>query len=165
MKKSDLKVNDIVLTRDGRQYMIHEFDGKLYMIGEEFNPISDYGEDLDMDNHDTFPSLRGLDIVEVRRPDRPSELINRWWHKASVIWQRDGVDIEFTEKTPVHTPKKVENALRTISEYCEKMEENECKNCVLYDEYDYGSCQLQGKYDAPSTWNIRPKIILYDEGF
>ena len=160
MKKSDLKVNDIVLTRDGRQYMIHEFDGELYMIGEEFNLISDYDEDLNMDNHDTFPSLRGLDIVEVRRPDRPSELINRWWKTASVIWQRDGVDIEFAEKIPVHTLKKVENALRTISEYCEKMQENECKTCALYDEYDCGSCQLQGKYDAPSTWNVRPKIKL-----
>ena len=156
MKKSDLKVNDIVLTRDGHQYMIYEFDGELYMIGEGFNLISDYDEDLDMNNQD----LSGFDIVGIRRPDRPSELINRWWKTASVIWQRDGVDIEFAEKIPIHTPKKVENALRTISEYCEKMEENECKNCALYDEYDCGSCQLQGKYDAPSTWNVRPKIKL-----
>lgn len=160
MKKSDVKVNDIVLTRDGHQYIIHEFDGELCMIGDGFELLSRYTEDLGMDNYDMFPSLRGLDIVEIRRPDRPSELINTWWHKAPVIWQRDGVEVECAEKIPVHTPKKVENALRTISEYCEKMRENGCKNCALYDEYDCGSCQLQGKYDAPSTWNVRPKIKI-----
>lgn len=163
MKKSDLKVNDIVLTRNGHQFTIHEFDGELCMIGDEFELVSRYTEDLDMDNFDTFPSLRGLDIVEIRRPEKPSELIRNWWHKAPVIWQRDGVDIECIKQIPVHTPKKVENALRTISEYCEKMEENACRDCALSvwnDEYDCGSCQLQGKYDPPSIWSIRPKIKL-----
>ena len=86
--KKDLKVNDIVTTRVGNMYMVHEFNGKLFAIREQgYLTFDDYNNDL------TLKQDAGFDIVKVQRPDEAYQLINKGWINAPVIWERKEVPL------------------------------------------------------------------------
>ena len=62
--KDDLQVNDIVTTQNGNMYMVHDFNGKLFIIREQgYFSFDRYNNDL------TFKQNARFDIVKVQRAD------------------------------------------------------------------------------------------------
>lgn len=87
MRKEDLKVNDIVKTREGKLYMLHKLDGEYVLVGNKtYVPFSSYTHNLL--HEETGEMFRCLDIVEVRRPFCRTELIPRYWRIAPLVWMR-----------------------------------------------------------------------------
>ena len=81
--KDDLQVNDIVTTRAGNSYIVHNFNGKLFAIKEQgYLAFDDYNNDL------TLKKGAEFDIVKVQRPDEAYQLTGRAWVDAPVIWKR-----------------------------------------------------------------------------
>ena len=84
--KDDLQVNDIVTTREGNTYLVHDFYGELFAIREQgYLAIYDYNNDL------TLKQGAKFDIVKVQRPDEAYQLTGREWINAPVIWERKEV--------------------------------------------------------------------------
>ena len=81
--KDDLRVNDIVTTREGNMYMVYESNGKLFAIREQgYLAFDKYNNDL------TSKQGAGFDIVKVQRPDEAYQLIKTEWLDTLVIWER-----------------------------------------------------------------------------
>ena len=80
--KDDLQVNDIVTTRAGNSYMIHEFSYGMYLVRSVGHVCLDvYKNNLkDKDNDVDF------DIVRVQRPNEVRHFVK--WSEAPVIWER-----------------------------------------------------------------------------
>ena len=89
--KDDLRVNDIVTTKAGNTYTVHDFNGKLFAIrGQGYLAFDDYNNDL------TLKQDAGFDIVKVQRPNEAYQLTDRAWVDVPVIWER-----EEKEQTPL----------------------------------------------------------------
>lgn len=85
--KNGLQVNDIVTTRAGNTYTVHDFNGKLFAIREQgYLAFDDYNNDL------TLKQGAGFDIVKVQRPDEAYQLTGRAWVDVPVIWKRKEKD-------------------------------------------------------------------------
>ena len=81
--KDDLRVNDIVTTRAGSAYLVHDFNGELFAIRDQgYFAFNDYNNDL------TLKQGAEFDIVKVQRPNEADQLIVREWINAPVIWER-----------------------------------------------------------------------------
>lgn len=81
--KEDLRVNDIVTTRENKTYMVHDFNGELFAIRNQgYLAFNDYNSDL------TLKHGAGFDIVQVQRPHKAYQLKSREWIDVPVIWER-----------------------------------------------------------------------------
>ena len=86
--KDDLRVNDIVTTRAGNTYTVHDFNGKLFAIKEQgYLAFDDYNNDL------TLKQGAEFDIVRVQRPNEAYQLVVREWIDVPVIWERKEVPL------------------------------------------------------------------------
>lgn len=86
--KDDLRVNDIVTTRAGSAYLVHDFNGELFAIRDQgYFAFNDYNNDL------TLKQGAEFDIVKVQRPDEAYQLAGRSWDTAPVIWKRKEVPL------------------------------------------------------------------------
>ena len=84
MKKEDLKVNDIVKTRDRTSFIIHSIGEDFVLVNRnDFFTFKDYNPDL---THWLTPDL---DIIEVRRPKEIWGLIPEYWHENPILWRSD----------------------------------------------------------------------------
>ena len=95
--KDDLRVNDIVTTRAGSAYLVHDFNGELFAIRDQgYFAFNDYNNDL------TLKQGAEFDIVKVQRPDEAYQLAGRSWDTAPVIWKRKEVpllsEVEYFEE-------------------------------------------------------------------
>ena len=89
--KDDLRANDIVTTRAGSTYLVHDFNGELFAIRNQgYLAFGDYNSDL------TLKKGAGFDIVKVQRADEVYQLVGGVWIDVPVIWER-----KEKEKTPL----------------------------------------------------------------
>ena len=85
MKKSDLRLCDIVEYRNGEKRMVGKVDGEgriLFSRSEGWDNLSHYQEDLMC----IFDDIPGLDIMKVYRPTTGYNLAR--WDAAPCIWER-----------------------------------------------------------------------------
>ena len=72
--KDDLRVNDIVTTRAGSAYLVHDFNGELFATrAQGYFAFDDYNNDL------TLKQGAEFDIVKVQRPNEAYQLAVREW--------------------------------------------------------------------------------------
>lgn len=87
--KDDLRVNDIVTTRENKTYMVHQFNTELIFVSKVAFLYSDgYTDDLIRKLNDA-----ALDIIKVRRPTDLYQLQTISWDEAPVIWERKEVPL------------------------------------------------------------------------
>ena len=128
--KDDLQVNDIVTTREGNMYIVHESNGKLFAIREQgYLAFYDYNNDL------TLKKGAEFNIVKVQRPDEAYQLTGRAWVDAPVIWER-----KEKEKAPILSEAEY-HILNSLSKEWEWIARGEDGSLFLYDKkpYKYGS--------------------------
>ena len=86
--KDDLRVNDIVTTREGNSYIVHDLNGELFAIREQgIITIDIYNSDLTLKRDTEF------NIVKVQRPYNAHQLTERLRINAPVIWERQEVPL------------------------------------------------------------------------
>lgn len=83
-KRENLQENDIIILRDESIFMLYKFDNDLHLISRlnTFHTISNYNDNLKHQNNSDY------DIVEIKRPDKPQNLIYSNWEDAPTIWKR-----------------------------------------------------------------------------
>lgn len=80
----NLQVNDIVTFRDGDMLMIHEINNELFAISDN----RDINLKFYNDNLKEIDGCQYIDIMCVRRPEKPYQLKRENWENAPVIWER-----------------------------------------------------------------------------
>ena len=157
MKKSDLQVNDIVRLKNGQEYMLHEFEGELCLVGVYgvCASLDDYDDDLHCNAFISF----GIDrhnIVEVKRPTGKLQLSYAYWDRASSIWSSEDASEAWEQEISPKTIAQLKEALCTIKECCEFVG-GYCEDCMLsLNGYD---CQFS-RGDKPAYWDVKPKISI-----
>lgn len=83
-KKENLKEHDIIILENESVFMLYQFDNDLHLISKlkVSSTISNY------DNELKHKDNQNLDIIEIKRPERPQNLIYSNWEDAPVIWKR-----------------------------------------------------------------------------
>lgn len=119
--KDDLQVNDIVTTRAGNSYIVHNFNGELFAIRElGYLAFDEHNNDLTLKQDAEF------DIVKVQRPNGVYQLMKKEWIKAPVIWKRK-------EKEKVHLLSEAEyHILKNANAQWKWIARDKDKCLVLY---------------------------------
>ena len=139
--KDDLQVNDIVTTRAGNSYMIHEFSHGMYLVRSVGHVCLDvYKNNLkDKDNDNDF------DIVRVQRPTEIRHFVK--WSEAPVIWER-----KEKEKIPLLSEAEYQ-ILKNAKQEWKWIARDEDGELLLYDE-------KPGKYNG--RWRFRSNNTALD---
>lgn len=82
-KKENLQENDIVILRNERVFMLYKFNNDLHLISRlnTFSTILDYNDNLKHKKDQNY------DIIEIKRPEKPQNLIYSNWEEAKTIWK------------------------------------------------------------------------------
>lgn len=101
--KDDLQANDIVTTKAGNTYTVHDFNGELFAIRNQgYFAFDDYNSDL------TLKQSAEFDIVKVQRPNEAYQLVAREWIGVPVIWERKEKDeVSLLSEAEYHILKNV----------------------------------------------------------
>lgn len=83
MNFSDLQSNDIVITKDGKKYMIHKLKKNTIFVNKDISL-----EVKNLFKGNTFKSVvENFNIIKVRRPIYSYTLSEPNWDLAPVIWE------------------------------------------------------------------------------
>lgn len=82
--KEDLQENDIIILRDESVFMLYKFNNNLHLVSRlnTFHTISNYNDNLKHKKDSNY------DIIEIKRPEKPQNLIYSNWEDAPTIWKR-----------------------------------------------------------------------------
>lgn len=88
--KADLKFGDIVITRNGIEYM---YINDYFVNNYGYNRVGTYSNDLTISS--TYPSVKNsCEIIKVRRPINGIQYCQNYWDEAPIIWERKEVEAE-----------------------------------------------------------------------
>lgn len=126
MTKSELKACMWVVLRDGRHFMVVEYDGRIdFIIHNFWVNLGNYDENL---NH---KSSQSLDIVQVRGTGVINSNTMRF-DKQPIIWERPKIQLTDVERV----------ILKSLSSKAKYILRDPSKILLLFDEKPkkYGEC-------------------------
>ena len=86
--KADLKTGDIVVKRNGTEYM---YINDYFVNNYGYDRVGDYNDDLTITS--SYPSVRnGCEIVKIKRPHYGVQYCQKYWNEAPTIWERKEVE-------------------------------------------------------------------------
>lgn len=84
MNLSNLKSNDIVITKDGKMYMVHKLKDNIIFVNKNISL-----EIKTLFKGNTFKSVvDNFNIIKVRRPIYSYTLSEPNWSLAPLIWEK-----------------------------------------------------------------------------
>ena len=85
--KAKLKSGDIVVQRNGTEYM---YINDYFVNNCGYNQVEDYNDDLTITS--SYPSIRNdYEIVKIKRPNSGDQYCQKYWDEAPIIWERKEV--------------------------------------------------------------------------